>query len=137
MIITHTVSLLEIVWTLISVCGLYYNARVFSRALGDWMLVRINEINGIIDYSAATTLSLFTALLVVQIMFVLDGVLAMCISSPNNHVQGLSYIITSSFVLVSVIMAGTGYIQDKRRQALAAKIRLTDRITQERAIADA
>jgi len=115
LIVTHTISVVEIIWTVVSGIGLYFNLHVFWRAAGDFLTVKIRKINSIREYAAVTTLQLFTALVIIQLMFVVDGGLAMTVPSPNNKVQPLTYIITASFILVSALMALVGFMQDRRR----------------------
>lgn len=86
------------------------------------MLVKIRRINSIREYAAITTLTLFLALVMVQIMFVVVGLLAMTVPSPNGRVQPLSYIITAAFVIVSATFGAVGYVQDRRRQHIVKMI---------------
>lgn len=123
MIITHTVSLVEVIWTLVSLFGLYFNMHVLIRAAGDFLSVKVRRINSIREYAATTTLQLFITLVIVQLMFVVDGILAMTVPSPNNRVQPLSYVITASFVIVSFVLALLGFMQDRRRHNIVHMIR--------------
>lgn len=122
MILTHTISLVEIIWTFICTLGLFFNFRVLMRASGDLQFVKTQKINSIREYAALTTMSMFVALVVVQLVFVIDGCLAMTLPSPGGKPQPLSYIITASFVLCSCILALLGFIQDTRRRYIITMI---------------
>jgi hypothetical protein len=122
-ILTHTISLIELLWTGCCTIGLFFNCKALARAAGDLLAVKIRRINSIREYAAITTMSMFIAMVIVQVVFVIDGALAMSIPSPNNHVQPLSYVITSSFILCSFILSLLAYVQDKRRNNIIEMIK--------------
>jgi hypothetical protein len=99
-----------------------FNGRQLRRAVGDFVELRRRRINSIREYAATTTVFMFATWTLVQMMFVLVGLVAMTVPSPNRRVAPTSYVLTGAFVMTSFFLAVGGYIIDQRRKALIAKI---------------
>lgn len=121
--VTHTISIVELIWTTFTFVGLIFNTRQLLRAVGDFVELRRRRINSIREYAATTTVFMFTTWVLVQLMMVMVGTLAMTQPSASPaHISPTSYGITTGFVLISAILGLGGYIMDKRRVSLVAKI---------------
>lgn len=120
--ITHTVSVVELLWTTFCLVGLVFNARQLRRAVVDVSDLRRLRINSIREYAAITTVLMFLTWTITQFMFVLVGAIAMTSVSPNNKVTPTSYVITVAFILISALFALAGYVIDIRRSKLIEKI---------------
>lgn len=120
--LTHTISLVELIWTFGCLPGLFFNTRVFRRAVGDLATLRVRRINSIREFSAITSMTLFGYLALVQYMFVFIGLIAMLAPNPHDRTSTTGYAITVTFLLVSVMSSGIAFLIDKRRRALIALI---------------
>lgn len=118
MTLTHTISLVEILWTVISAMGLWFCGRLFLRAMGDVRWLKENELNGLRQHAATSSVFIYVTMSATQFGYVLIGVIAMILPSPNNHVQPLTYVITAVFITMSVIKTTMAYIINERREAL-------------------
>lgn len=117
--LTHTISLIEIVWTLGCSPGLYYGIKIFRRATGDLFTLRRKKINSIREFSAMTTLILFGYLALMQFMFVLVGFLTMLAPQSNtNGAASTKFMVTGIFLLLSFLSSAIDYVVDKRRRSL-------------------
>lgn len=121
-LVTHTISIVELLWTLFTFVGLIFNAKQLRSAVGDFIELRRRRINSIREYAATTTVYMFTTWTLVQGMMVGVGVLAMTVPSPGARVQPTSYAISAAFIGVSAMLGIGGYVMDKRRSALIDKI---------------
>jgi 4-hydroxybenzoate polyprenyltransferase len=106
-VITHTISITELVWTLFALTGLVFNGSQLVQAVRDYVFVKKNKINSIREYAATTTFLMFASWTLVQFVFVVIGFLAMLVESPNNVVSPVSYVLTMAFVVVSALLAVT------------------------------
>jgi hypothetical protein len=104
------------------VTGLVFNGSQLVQAVRDYVYVKKKKINSIREYAATTTFLMFASWTLVQFVFVVIGFLAMLVESPNNVVSPVSYVLTMAFVVVSALLAVSGYITNARRQALIKKI---------------
>lgn len=120
--LTHTISIVELIWTFGCLPGLYYNGRIFRRAVGDLVVLRVRRINSIREYSATTSLILFGYLTLIQAMFVTIGVIALTAPNPSSRVPATGYAITASFLILSVLSSGIAFAVDRRRRLLISII---------------
>lgn len=123
LLITHTVSVVEVIWTVICSLGLLYNTKLLYDAVEDHVNVKKNRINGIRSYAAMTTAIMFGSWTLIQFMFVMVGVISMLLPSPAGNVQPLTYILTVVFIFASAFMTVTAYTTNSRRRVLIKRIR--------------
>lgn len=125
--ITHTISLTELIWTFFSFIAFVYNFRITRRSLQDLDYVRVRKINSIREYSARLTVVTYTSWTVVQGVFVLMGAIAMTIAPTTNRaVTPFQIVLTSGFLAVSILLAVIAYVNERGRIALLRKIRLKE-----------
>jgi hypothetical protein len=125
--LTHTISLVEVIWTLVSVIGCFYVTKLFSKALGDWVTLKLNRINSIREFAARVVVLTYALLTIVEFGFVLAGVFAMASPSPMvGRVSPVSYALTGDFLTLDVLLTGGAYIIEHWRQQLIRKIREID-----------
>lgn len=116
--VTNTISIPELLWTIGTSIGLFFNLRQLTRAVVDFREVRRRRINSIREYAASTTLYMFGSWTFIQVVFVLVGIAAMTIPSPQSLVSSVQYAILIGFVGISFFLAISGYIVDNRRAVL-------------------
>lgn len=123
--VTHTISVTELVWTLFCLVGFFYNLRILRRALGDLFDLKKRKINSIREYAARLTVFVYGMLTFVQFVFSLMGLLAMLIppTSGTTAVNSLQLLLTLGFLTVSAVMALGAFINERGRIALVNKIR--------------
>lgn len=128
--ITHTISVTELLWTLFCSIGLIYNARIFGRAIEDLFEVRVRKINSLREYSARLTVFTYGILTFAQFAFVMIGIVAMFIPPPpgNPTVNPLQVLLTVMFIAVSAVMATGAYINEHGRRKLVDKIAELERM---------
>jgi uncharacterized oligopeptide transporter (OPT) family protein len=115
--LTNRVALIEVIWTVGCLPGLYFNIHIARRAIEDLAILRRQKINSIREYSAVTSVVLFAYLATIQFAFVLVGILAMVsLNSPRSGTA--SFATTGIFLLLSFLSSGIGFIVDKRRRFL-------------------
>lgn len=127
MILTHTISVVELIWMIGCLPGLFYNGRILRRAAGDLAVLRVRRINSIREFSAITTITLFAYLTVVQALFVMIGGIAL-ITPQADKITTTGYTITVVFLIVSLMSGMIGWLIDKRRRSL---IRIIDALENE------
>jgi uncharacterized membrane protein HdeD (DUF308 family) len=118
LIISHTVSVPELLWTLFCLVGLIYSTKLFRRAVGNLSFLRDGGVNHTRSYSATTTIWTFSGMMFSQFVYVLIGIIAMLLPASNNVVQPLTFVITISFVCSSAIMSIIAYIIEARKEQL-------------------
>lgn len=123
--ITHTISVTELIWTLFCTVGLFYNLRIFVRAVHDLSFVRSRKINSIREYSARLTVIAYLTWVTVQGGFVFVGLSAMTIPPPphTSATSPLQILITGVFLLLSFILALGSYFNETGRQKLVNMLR--------------
>jgi hypothetical protein len=119
--LTHTITLMEAIWTPFCLFGLLMASRLLSRAAGDLVVLRVSKINSIREYAAMTTLYLFATVCVIEFVFTLIGFVAM--SLPNARVTTGGYVIGSLFICVTFALSIMLFLVERRRQVLLKKIR--------------
>lgn len=123
--VTHTVSIPEIVWSFIAFLGVLFNGRITWRALQDLLSLRARRINHIREYAAITTVVLFLDATIVQVGFLAVGVVQM--TTPGTHVNGgippQQYVTAGIIVAMELLLAAGAAIVERRRVKLVKKIR--------------
>lgn len=120
--ITHTISIPELLWTVWCAIGLVFLVVLLFKSLTDWIWVITNRINGIREYAAINSVIVFSSMALTQFVFVLIGIIAMLEPSPNQKVQTLSYVIGSLFSLASASKTIFAIILVIRKKRLLEKI---------------
>lgn len=119
--LTNTISGLEVLWTAACSIGLFYAYKLLLRAGGDFTMLRRLGINSTREYAAITTVVLFTAITIVQFMFVLVGILTMFLENHPATSRG-QLMVAASFLLVSVVLDLMLIIVERRRAELLKKL---------------
>lgn len=112
--ITHTITGLELTWTLIALVGLLFVLGLLHRAVGDLTFVEEQHVNGPRKYSAITNILIFFGGCITQISYVAVGIVAMTQASPHAHITVANIISSSIFIiasLASTAFAGIIYIR--------------------------
>jgi len=118
--LTHTISVVEVVWTIFCGLGLYFNVSLFWRASIDLAALRLNKINHIREHAAVTHVLSFAGMSFVQFVMLLIGLMAMTI--PDNPVSKFRYAVATIFIIVSFVLALLGWVQESRRRHLLRMI---------------
>lgn len=120
--LTHTISLLEVIWTPFCFVGFVISARLLWRSGTDLVVLRVKRINSIREYAAMTTVYLFSALTIVQFLFMLIGGILMMRPETNEHPTGGVFIVGSLFIMTSMIFDVLLLLVERRRQVIIRKI---------------
>lgn len=111
--ITHTISMLELSWTIIGLIGLCFMIALFHRTYVDYQIaVEYNGQHRIRQYAAKTSLLIFIGGCITQLSYVVVGIVAMTQPSVHHRVSVANYITGSSFILssaISVVFAAVIY----------------------------
>ena len=118
---TNSISAIELTWTTLCAIGLYYAQKLLARAGGDFTSLRKRKINSIREYAALTTVLLYSAITIVQFLFVLIGIVSMMIVNRPSTSAG-QMMVATSFLLVSAMLDVALFVVEKRREALVKKI---------------
>lgn len=123
MILTHTISLPELVWTCVSAFGLYFALRLYLRAVNDmrW-LVRLG-MNSDREQAARILIVTYGLIAFSQLSSTVIGLIAMALPTANvGEVNPFTYVIAAVFILKSLTLAGGEFLVDRMRQALVKKL---------------
>lgn len=122
--LTHTISLIEVLWTLFTAIGLYYNSKILLRSVGDYQAVKLAKQNHMREYSARLTVWTYGTWTFVQFVFVITGAIAMTVPAPtpNGQPATITYVITAAFIMCSFLLAMSSYIVESGREKLIAMI---------------
>jgi hypothetical protein len=121
-LITHTITLTELIWTALCAPGLGLTTRLFFKAGGDLVELKLRRINSIREFAAVTTMILYGCLTLVQFMFVVIGVFLMFIPNNAHPYSPGQYVVATAFITVSAIFDITLLVLEARRQELLRKI---------------
>jgi prolipoprotein diacylglyceryltransferase len=104
--ITHTITVLELVWTIVAVCGLIFNGLLMLRALQDHDWLIHSSVNGDHDlrtYVALTSIFIFSGGFLTQLGYVVVGVIAMNFPSSGVHPHTPQIVTACIFIAGSLI----------------------------------
>lgn len=113
MSITHTISVLELLWTASALFGLLFTGMLLLRTLGDRRWLYETNANGDRDLRrtvAMTSILIFAGGVCTQMSYLAVGVLAM--TQENGHLNKIGIAVSSIFLgssIVGAIMAGVIY----------------------------
>lgn len=116
--ISHTVSALELSWTLVALVGFIFIALLLGRSLVDYEIVLNAKVNGLRRYSAITTVFIFLGGSITQLSYVGVGLVAMTQPGNGNHLSLPIILISSILMTSSVISTIFGLIIYYRRNHL-------------------
>lgn len=115
MSITHTISVLEVVWTASALFGLLFTAMLLLRTLGDRRWLYETNANGDRDLRrtvAMTSVLIFAGGVCTQLSYLVVGLLAM--TQGNGHPNKTQIAVSVIFVgssIIGAIMAGVIYVR--------------------------
>jgi hypothetical protein len=123
LILTRTISVPEVLWTVVSLFAAIYVARLVWRAYGNLRYLRQMGWNSTREYSAKTAFIIFLALGIVPVLNTLAGLLAMAIPSASmTSVHPFTFVVTGIFILKSVLIAGFAFWIERRQVSLIRRI---------------
>lgn len=120
--ITHTISVLELTWTIVSLIGLIFVAAIFRRTVGDYEYVVSAGVNGFRRYAARTTITIFAGGVITQFAYVAIGVVAMTQNSTKTHITVANWITGIILIAASALSAIFAVVIYRRRSKLVAMI---------------
>lgn len=120
--LTHTVSWIELAWTLFTVLGCIFTSRMLYRATEDLLYLRVQKVNGFREFSATTTIWVFTTLTLIQFIYVIIGGVAMTIPT-NDHVSSGSVAVGGILVVTSFFFDIMAYIINARKGRLVEMLK--------------
>jgi hypothetical protein len=128
--LTHTISLVEVIWTLLSAIGCFYITKVFFRAVGDWVNLKLNRINSIREFSARVVVLTYGLYAFVELGFIVAGIIAMTqpVPMPYNAVSPFGLALTAIFLIIDFSLTACAFFIERWRQHLLGKISEIDDI---------
>lgn len=120
--LTHTISVIEILWVVMALPGFVYALILTNRASADFRYLRREKINGIRDYSAFTTTIMYSTVLMIEFLFVTLGVVAMFIPAATAHVTPLAFVITFCLFTINFMMTLASFSVERRREVLIRRL---------------
>jgi hypothetical protein len=121
--LTHTVSLIEVIWSAVCLIALYFNLRLLRRAVTLVYYLRVERINGIRAYAAVTTSLLFAWFAFIPCTNLLIGINAMLQESPGGRVTTTTYVVATMFMAEAFFSMMFGWIIYVRYANLTKRIR--------------
>lgn len=115
--ITNTITVLELVWTIVAACGLVFMILLLHRSYEDreWLMdTKANGDKDLRQYVATTSFLIFIGGFVTQLTYTIVGIIAMTNPNLNNSSQPhLKQLFTSALFIISsclgTIFAGIIY----------------------------
>lgn len=117
--LTHTVTLLEFIWTVTASIGLFFMSRLMVKSYHDrsW-LINSHSANGdrhLRQMTATTSIMIFGTMTITQFSYLIVGVVAMTQPNRSSHHVSNAQIINSAVFIASsvscVILASVIYIR--------------------------
>lgn len=128
--ITHTITIFELIWTVVALCGLGFMLGVLHRAYKDREWIIKEHANGYHELRksvSVTSILIFLGGCITQLSYVLVGIIAMTQPSPGGRIHVTSIINSIIFVIASItgtVFAGAIYVRRVRVvQEIAERIR--------------
>lgn len=123
MILTHTISLPELLWTVWCTAGLIFLLKLTRDAVRDWQWVIHSNHNGVREYAAINSVIVFCSMTLTQLVFVIIGLIAMMqVPAVQDQVSPLTYVIAGLFMLASASKTVFAIILVVRKENLVGKI---------------
>lgn len=120
--VTDTISVPELIWTLVTGIGLCFNLSLFREAGRDLVALRKAKINSLREYAAISNVISEALRTFVQAVFFSLGVYAMTYPNVVNGyhppIPRFAWILTGLFIGTSVVMAGASILDRVRRRRL-------------------
>lgn len=127
--ISHTISITELLWTLFCGVGLFFNTRILLRAVGDLTYLRARKINSLREYSARLTVFTYASWALVQLAFTAVGAVAMSQPPAKGSSQAVTtfqIVLTTVFIMVSFLLASSAAVNEIGRRNLLDKMKEYD-----------
>lgn len=121
--ITHTISVVEVLWTSVCAFGLFYAVQLLLRAMNDVRWLIVHDMNGLRRHAAISSVLIYMGMTMTQLGYVIIGIIAMILPSPNNKVQPLTYVITAVFITMSVFKTLISFALNRRRDELVKMVK--------------
>jgi len=119
--LTHTINVVEVVWTSFCALGLYFNVRLFWRATIDLATLRQLRINHIREHAAVTHVLSFAGMTFVQFALLVVGLYTLT-ATDQARTNRSGYAIAAILILVNFVLVLLGWIQESRRRRLIQMI---------------
>lgn len=122
--LTDTISLPEVIWTVVTFIGVVFNTYLLKWAVEDVKALRRAGINSLREYAAISNMISEALRFFIQVVFFLVGVISMSIPPANRaSVPTFQWVVTVAFVCVAVLLALASYLDKQRREHLIEMIR--------------
>lgn len=123
MILTHTISAPELIWTVWCSAGLLFLLKLLRDAVVDWRWVIKSGHNSVREYAAINSVLVYTTMTLTELVFVIAGIVAMMIPPPvQQTVSPLTYTLTGLFITASAGKTIMAVIISIRKETLTEKI---------------
>lgn len=127
--ITGTITILELVWTFISLLGVIFHGRLNLEVLSEIVAIRYDKsLNGIRQYGASITMVAYGTFLAMSSVFLLLGLISMTVPTTKGGVSVGTWIISFLLIAANLGMAVTGFKVEKMRSELIRRIRDSQKI---------
>lgn len=137
MLITHTISLTELVWTVVCLVALWYFLKLFRRAMTDLRWVQSEGLNGARRDAARIPIVIFGMLLGVEVGYVILGLVALTLpplSPGQQRPSTFGYVASVVFILSTVSLTIGAYWVENLRGVVIRRVMA--RMVQESEMAD-
>lgn len=125
--ITHTISILELSWTLIALVGLGFQIALFHRVMDDYIIADHYDGKRLFRrYAAKTSVFIFLGGLLQQVAFVIVGMVAMTQPAIHQRITTANYISGFTFIFSSLLSVGFAAIIYHRRMKIVTMLELEE-----------
>jgi len=122
-VITHTISIPELIWTLWCLVGLLYCLRLFWSSIQDWRYLTERGLDSIREYAAVNSVLIFATMTTTHLSFVVVGIVAMSIPPSTQHVIApIYYVMAGIFMFTSSVKTLLAIIITTRKNNLVERI---------------
>jgi uncharacterized membrane protein len=121
-LLTNTIAVPELLWTIFCSFALYYAVRVTRRARRALQALREAGINSNREYAAITTILFYATVSFVLFMFTFIGIAVMFVPSSNDRIQPITWLVTGVFIAGAAALALALYMNERRREGLEKRI---------------
>lgn len=122
-IITNTISLPELIWTVVAIFGAYYVSKGLRRSTGNLRYLRVMGWNSTREDAARISVLIFSTFMFVELMNVTAGIIVMTIPSASpKSVHPFTYVVATVFIIKAIGVAISSYCIDRMQVALIDKL---------------
>lgn len=129
--ITNTINIIELIWTLCSVLGLIFNVQRFYEANLDLAALNAVGLNGPRRIIATGNIRNAALSGIVLLLHVVLGIVAMTTPSANNQLTPLAYMYGFIIISISGIMSLKAWLDSAERRMIMKKYRSVDSSTEQ------